>query len=193
MTVAITVGLLMFGAVYLFSKRELLRVILGMVLLGHAGNLAILAAGGTVQRALPFIGNGDVAAQADPLPQAFVLTAIVISFAVTVLLLVLAVTGRSDDQVADPPRTPTRTSSPPRTPASRAPSWAPPCATSPRSPSPCCTAATAMTTGRSAGEPRRPGPGPAAVRGRPLLAGGLLVIAGSVRGCTAGSCSRCSG
>ena len=47
MTVAITVGLLMFGAVYLFSKRELLRVILGMVLLGHAANLAILAAGGT--------------------------------------------------------------------------------------------------------------------------------------------------
>jgi len=102
MTVAITVGLLMFGAVYLFSKRELLRVILGMVLLGHAGNLAILAAGGTDRRALPFIGNGDVAAQAEPLPQAFVLTAIVISFAVTVLLLVLAVTGRSDDQVADP-------------------------------------------------------------------------------------------
>ena len=66
------------------------------------GNLAILAAGGTDRRALPFIGNGDVAAQADPLPQAFVLTAIVISFAVTVLLLVLAVTGRSDDQVADP-------------------------------------------------------------------------------------------
>ena len=58
MTVAITVGLLMFGAVYLFSKRELLRVILGMVLLGHAGNLAILAAGGTDRRALPFIGTG---------------------------------------------------------------------------------------------------------------------------------------
>ena len=47
MTIAITVGLLTFGAFYLFSKRELLRVILGMVLLGHAGNLAILAAGGT--------------------------------------------------------------------------------------------------------------------------------------------------
>ena len=46
MTVALTVGLLTFGAFYLFSKRELLRVILGMVLLGHAGNLAILAAGG---------------------------------------------------------------------------------------------------------------------------------------------------
>ena len=50
MTIAITVGLLMFGAVYLFSKRELLRVILGMVLLGHAANLAIIAAGGTDRR-----------------------------------------------------------------------------------------------------------------------------------------------
>ena len=97
MTVAITVGLLMFGAVYLFSKRELLRVILGMVLLGHAGNLAILAAGGTDRRALPFIGNGDVAAQADPLPQAFVLTAIVITMAVTIFMLALAVLGHNDD------------------------------------------------------------------------------------------------
>ncbi|MDY6054429.1 cation:proton antiporter subunit C [Micrococcus sp.] len=100
MTLALTVGLLTFGAFYLFSKRELLRVILGMVLLGHAANLAILAAGGTDRRDLPFEHSGDLALQADPLPQAFVLTAIVIAFAVTVLLLVLAVTGRSDDAVA---------------------------------------------------------------------------------------------
>ena len=46
MTVALTVGLLTFGAFYLFSKRELLRVILGMVLLGHAANLAIIAMAG---------------------------------------------------------------------------------------------------------------------------------------------------
>ena len=103
MTVALTVGLLMAGAVYLFSKRELLRVILGMVLLGHAANLAILATGGTDRRALPFVDGGPApAGAADPLPQAFVLTAIVISFAVTVLLLVLAVTGRADDAVAAP-------------------------------------------------------------------------------------------
>ena len=100
MTVAVTVGLLTFGAFYLFSKRELLRVILGMVLLGHAANLAILAAGGTDRRELPFAGHSDVGVQADALPQAFVLTAIVIAFAVTVLLLVLAVTGRTDDAVA---------------------------------------------------------------------------------------------
>ena len=94
MTVALTVGLLMAGAVYLFSKRELLRVILGMVLLGHAANLAILATGGTDRRALPFVDGGPApAGAADPLPQAFVLTAIVISFAVT---------GRADDAVAAP-------------------------------------------------------------------------------------------
>lgn len=101
MTIAITVGLLTFGAFYLFSKRELLRVILGMVLLGHAANLAIIAAGGTDRRGLPFAGHSDVERQADALPQAFVLTAIVIAFAITVLLLTLAVTGRDDDAVAD--------------------------------------------------------------------------------------------
>lgn len=106
MTVAITVGLLTFGAFYLFSKRELLRVILGMVLLGHAANLAILAAGGTDRRELPFDRHTDISAQADALPQAFVLTAIVIAFAVTVLLLVLAVTGRADDAVAARGETP---------------------------------------------------------------------------------------
>lgn len=106
MTIAITVGLLTFGAFYLFSKRELLRVILGMVLLGHAANLAIIAAGGTDRRGLPFAGHSDVERQADALPQAFVLTAIVIAFAITVLLLTLAVTGRDDDAVADADETP---------------------------------------------------------------------------------------
>ncbi|UTT46623.1 cation:proton antiporter subunit C [Micrococcus luteus] len=105
MTVALTVGLLTFGAFYLFSKRELLRVILGMVLLGHAANLAIIAAGGTDRRGLPFAGTSDVGVQADALPQAFVLTAIVIAFAITVLLLALAVTGRADDAVASPGET----------------------------------------------------------------------------------------
>uniref|UniRef100_UPI0025DBF14D cation:proton antiporter subunit C n=1 Tax=uncultured Micrococcus sp. TaxID=114051 RepID=UPI0025DBF14D len=51
---------------------------------------------------LPFAGTSDVEVQADPLPQAFVLTAIVIAFAITVLLLALAVTGRADDAVATP-------------------------------------------------------------------------------------------
>lgn len=76
-----------------------------MVLLGHAANLAIIAAGGTDRRGLPFAGTSDVEVQADALPQAFVLTAIVIAFAITVLLLALAVTGRADDAVASPGET----------------------------------------------------------------------------------------
>lgn len=99
MTLAITVGLLVFGAVFLFSKREMLRIILGFVLLGHAGNLVLMAAGGTSRRDEPFGAPDDLSTVADPLPQAFVLTAIVIAFSITIFMLVLAVTGRTDDRV----------------------------------------------------------------------------------------------
>lgn len=97
MTVAIAVGLLTAGAVYLLMKREMLRVVLGFILLGHAGNLVLISAGGTHQRTEPFGTAADASAVADPLPQAFVLTAIVIAFAITIFMLVLAVTGGEND------------------------------------------------------------------------------------------------
>lgn len=97
MTVPITVGLLMAGAVYLMMKREMLRVILGFVLLGHAANLILLASGGTDRRGIPFGTPDDPSMTADPLPQAFVLTAIVIAFSITIFMLALAVTGDDDD------------------------------------------------------------------------------------------------
>jgi multicomponent Na+:H+ antiporter subunit C len=101
MTVAVTTGLLVAGAVHLFLQREMLRVILGFVLLGHAGNLVLMAAGGTARRGEPF-GTPDAPAQiADPLPQAFVLTAIVIAFSITIFMLVLSVTGTRDDSTKD--------------------------------------------------------------------------------------------
>src|SRR5690554_6806496 len=102
MTLAIAAGALVAGAVYLFSRREMLRVILGFVLLTHAANLIIFAAGGTDRRGEPIGADLDPAVVADPLPQAFVLTAIVIAFAITIVMLVLAVTGRRDDDL-DPP------------------------------------------------------------------------------------------
>lgn len=101
MTLAITTALLTAGAVYLFTKREMLRVILGFVLLGHAGNLILFAAGGSERRDAPFHPSTDPAGMADPLPQAFVLTAIVIAFSITVFMLVLAVTGDKSDDNAD--------------------------------------------------------------------------------------------
>lgn len=105
MIIAIAAGVLVAGAVYLFSRREMLRVILGFVMLGHAVNLVIIAAGGTERRGEPLGGDLDPATTADPLPQAFVLTAIVIAFSITIVMLVLAVTGRDDDDLADPRRT----------------------------------------------------------------------------------------
>lgn len=93
MTVAITAGVLAAGGVYLLLQRQMLRVILGFVLLAHAANLVLMAAGGTSRRTEPFGTPEDLSTVADPLPQAFVLTAIVIAFAITIFMLVLAVNG----------------------------------------------------------------------------------------------------
>lgn len=101
MTIALTAGVLVTGAVYLILQREMLRVILGFILLGNAANLVLMAAGGTSRRGEPFGTPGDPSSIADPLPQAFVLTAIVIAFSITIFLLVLAVTGDDDDDTAD--------------------------------------------------------------------------------------------
>jgi multicomponent Na+:H+ antiporter subunit C len=101
MTVAITAGLLVAGAVYLFSKREMLRVILGFILLGHGVNLILMAAGGTARRGAPFGTPENPGMVADPLPQAFALTAIVIAFSITIFMLVLAITGRDDDDLTN--------------------------------------------------------------------------------------------
>lgn len=101
MILALTAGVLVAGAVYLFFKRELLRVILGFILLGNAANLILMASGGISRRGEPFGTPEDPSMIADPLPQAFVLTAIVIAFSITIFLLVLAVTGRDSDDTTD--------------------------------------------------------------------------------------------
>lgn len=97
MTLALTAGALVAGAVYLFMRREMLLIILGFVLLGHAANLILMAAGGTSRRGEPFGTPEHPETIADPLPQAFVLTAIVIAFSITIFMLVLSVTGTDDD------------------------------------------------------------------------------------------------
>lgn len=101
MTLAISVGVLMAGAAFLILQRGLVRVILGFILLSHAAHLTIMAAGGTSRREPPLTADPDPAVTADGLPQAFVLTAIVIAFAITIYLLVLAVVGGGDDDDTD--------------------------------------------------------------------------------------------
>lgn len=103
MTAAIIVGLLAAGGTYLILQRGIVRMALGFVLLGHAGTTLLVAAAGVSRRSVPFVG--EPGPQADPLPQAFALTAIVISFALTAFLLTLAYRGRDvmgHDDVEDP-------------------------------------------------------------------------------------------
>ncbi len=97
MSVAIAVGLVTAAAVYLFMQRGMIRIVLGFVLISHAANLLLFSAGNSAFRGIPYIGAGDPSEQADPLPQAFVLTAIVIAFSITMFMVTLAITTTGDD------------------------------------------------------------------------------------------------
>ncbi|MBW3086900.1 Na(+)/H(+) antiporter subunit C [Austwickia sp. TVS 96-490-7B] len=97
MIIAGTVALLVTGGTYLVLQRSMVRIVFGIGLLSHATNLILLTAGVTAWRGEPITGRTGITEMADPLPQAFVLTAIVITLAVTVLMLMLAVLGHNDD------------------------------------------------------------------------------------------------
>ena len=87
---------------YLLLQRKLSRLIIGLGLIGHGGNIVFVTA--TRRGQAPIIGTGDPETFADPMPQALVLTAIVISFGVTALLLALAYRSwllTRDDEVQD--------------------------------------------------------------------------------------------
>ena len=75
---------------YLILQRMLSRVIIGLGLISHGANLLIMLAGSGPAAPPLLTGDGSVAVVADPLPQAMVLTAIVITFGITAFLLALA-------------------------------------------------------------------------------------------------------
>jgi multicomponent Na+:H+ antiporter subunit C len=84
--VSIAVGVMFGVGAYLMLKRDLIRVITGMVLLGNAANLFIMSAG-LRRGGAPLVDSGKDLS--DPLVQALTLTAIVISFATATLVLSL--------------------------------------------------------------------------------------------------------
>jgi len=86
---SVVVGILFTCAVYLILSKSLLRVIIGTALLGHGAHLLFITMSGLKTGAAPVLLDG-VTQYSDPLPQALVLTAIVISFGVTAFFLVLA-------------------------------------------------------------------------------------------------------
>lgn len=103
MIMALTIAALVFGGVFLMQQRGMVRLVIGMQLIGHAANLMLLAAGVGAWRGEVFPDRTDMAEAADPLPQAFVLTAIVIAMATATILLTMAALGRNDDtETADP-------------------------------------------------------------------------------------------
>ncbi|MFP4614718.1 MAG: Na+/H+ antiporter subunit C [Thiohalorhabdus sp.] len=94
LVVALTVGWLTACGVYLVLRARTFSVILGITLLSHAANLTLFFSGGLPLEVAPPLVGGEAEAHADPLPQALVLTAIVISFAMTAFVLILALRNR---------------------------------------------------------------------------------------------------
>ena len=90
---ALLFGVLLGASVYLMLSRSLIRVVIGLIVLGNAANLSIFASGRILGFSPPLVPDGAQAlleGAANPLPQALVLTAIVISFGLTAFVLVLA-------------------------------------------------------------------------------------------------------
>ena len=89
---AVVVGILYAAGLYLVMRRSVVKLVLGLALLGHAANLLIFTVGRLSRAAAPIVPPGAerlVPPHADPVPQALILTAIVIGFGVQAFTLVL--------------------------------------------------------------------------------------------------------
>jgi multicomponent Na+:H+ antiporter subunit C len=109
-------GLFFAAAIYLMLARQVVRILVGLALLGNAVNLLLFVSGRITRDVPPVIVDGDTlsAAAANPLPQALILTAIVISFSFFAFMMVLAyrswqsigVDDAAELRLAEPPGEP---------------------------------------------------------------------------------------
>ena len=100
LAMASAIGILTAAGVYLLLRARSFDVILGLTLLSYATNLLIFAGGRLVPGKPAVLRDGvapTLANYTDPLPQALVLTAIVIAFAMTAETVVLAIRSRGDN------------------------------------------------------------------------------------------------
>lgn len=88
---ASAIGLLTAVGIYLMLRLRTFPVILGLTFLSYAVNVFIFVSGRLAVNAAPIVGTTDT--PADPLPQALVLTAIVISFGMTAVIMIMAIGG----------------------------------------------------------------------------------------------------
>jgi multicomponent Na+:H+ antiporter subunit C len=110
---AVVCGAMLAASFYLLMRRNLLRFVIGLILLGNAVNLVLFTMGRLTRAEPPVIPKGAKGlegAYANPLPQALILTAIVISFGLLAFTLVLVYRNFSvnetieadEDQVSEP-------------------------------------------------------------------------------------------
>lgn len=92
---AIMIGVMTAAGIFLTLRGHTFPVVLGLTLLAYAVNVFLFAMG-RLQSGSPAVVQADVMNYADPLPQALVLTAIVIAFGMTAFLIVLALKARSE-------------------------------------------------------------------------------------------------
>lgn len=102
---ALAIGALIAAGVFLTLSRSILRCVIGISLIGSGANLLLFASGRLSSGAPPVIpaggGSQMLADQANPLPQALVLTAIVIGFALTCFSLVLGLAVQQRTGISD--------------------------------------------------------------------------------------------
>ncbi|MDR5897996.1 Na+/H+ antiporter subunit C [Halomonas vilamensis] len=91
---SLVTGVLSASGIYLLLRGRTFPVIVGLTLLSYAVNLFLFSMGGLHTNAAAVIGASE--APADPLPQALVLTAIVIGFAMTAFIVILAIRARAE-------------------------------------------------------------------------------------------------
>ncbi len=94
---ALIIGTLTSTGVYLLLRARTFSVVVGLTLLSYGVNLFLFSTGRLMTDGQPIIGGAET--YTDPLPQALVLTAIVIGFAMTAFLVVLALRSRADTGV----------------------------------------------------------------------------------------------
>ncbi len=100
LVMALAIGTLTGSGIWLLLRARSFDVILGLTFLAYAVNVLIFAMGRLVVGKPPILRDGvapTLANHVDPLPQALVLTAIVIGFAMTAVLLVVAMRSRGDN------------------------------------------------------------------------------------------------
>ena len=103
--IASAIGIMTFAGIYLVLRLRTFPVILGISLLTYAVNVFLFTSGRLVIGAPPVLRD-DITTYTDPLPQALVLTAIVISFGMTAVVVMIglgAFLGSNDDHVDDLP------------------------------------------------------------------------------------------